>query len=666
MNELVLEINSVENKNLDSFLKLKPLNVLYNLKFYLDDLYYNQDIKKDKIIILKDEKYDILKENIIKRDSKFKDSVGSKIINKNNKVNLPIWMGSMNKIKPEEENKLSNWLKTNNHSKFVIEKKIDGVSCLLVNKNKKMKIFTRGDGYIGNDISKFLNKFDSIPQNIEKDIIIRGELVMYNDIFQRKFSKDYANSRNFVSGRINGKKAREGIKDITFIAYEIIDENEQFQNKPSEQIKYLKSLNFLTVDNILADKISTQNLTEIFLSYKNDNTYQIDGLIIQPDKKYIRNINNNPKYAFAYKMLLKNNLIKTEVENVIWNVSKWGQIKPKIKIKQIKIDGNVINFTTGFNAKYIYENNIGKGAIIYITRSGDVIPYIVKIEKEADKPDMPNIPYKWNETKVDIISIHFNKTSIIKLCLSFFNKLNIKYIGQKCLEKMFDVLITKKDMSNNKILIENKDINIPELYIVFLVKIISSDRETLLKVKGFKELTVKRILENIKNGLENVSLSLFLGASGIFGYGIAEKKIKNLLLNFPSIFSEYKNINNEKLLERIVKIDGFSVITAKNIIRNIKIASEFIETIKPYVKFTDKKLNNNSLLKNLKIVFSGFRDYKLEEKIWELGGEIMSDVTRNISLLIVIDKTKESNKLKKAKKFNIDIISKENFINKFL
>ena len=97
-------------------------------------------------------------------------------------------------------------------------------------------------------------------------------------------------------------------------------------------------------------------------------------------------------------MRLAVNLRETEVEKVVWNISKWGQIKPRIKIKQVKLGGTKIDYVTGFNAKYIDDNKIGPGAIIKITRSGDVIPHIVEVVKKADQAQMPDISYEWNNT----------------------------------------------------------------------------------------------------------------------------------------------------------------------------------------------------------------------------------------------------------------------------
>jgi DNA ligase (NAD+) len=666
MKELINNLNLYSEQEMDNYVNSEDLKRLHSLKLCCDNIYFNEDTKKSDTY-LNDNLYDILKTTITIRDKDYTPPIGVAVNIKENKVKLPIWLGSMNKLK--ETGKIEKWLKLNKSEEFEIHKKIDGVSCLLViKKSGCMKIYTRGNGKIGTDISYFLPYFKSIPKNIKEDITIRGELVMYDKIFNKKFSGEYANARNFVSGRVNGKIVRDGINDIKFIAYELIL-NKKLQLKPSKQLKYLHDLKFLTVGRITVNEISIKSLSKKLITFKNISKYQIDGLVIQPNKEYTRNSKGNPKYAFAFKMTLSNNLEKAEVVKVIWNVSKWGKLKPKLQIKPINLNGSTINFTTGFNAKYIYDNNIDKGTTFYLTKSGDVIPYIVEIIKSSYKPSIPDIPCKWNKSKVDLLSIHHDKICSIKLCSSFFSKLSIKHVGEKTLEKMFDFLMNDNTSEFSVEDDEDDEMNIPENYLLFLSKVISADKETLLKVPGFKELSVNRIMKNIKTGLKTVSLSLFLGASGVFGFGMAEKKIELLLEAFPTIFKEYKTMEKTEFYDKLINIKGFSDKSIKYISKNINIAGKFIEMMSQYTDFTDVKKSSiiDCPLKNMKIVFSGFRDTQFALMLKSKGAKQMSSVSSNTSVLIVLDKNKEGGgKVKEALKFKVEILEKKEFVLKYI
>ena len=104
----------------------------------------------------------------------------------------------------------------------------------------------------------------------------------------------------------------------------------------------------------------------------------------------------NPEHAFAFKMVISDQVAEAKVVDVEWNISKTGYLKPRVEIEPIRLGGVTIKHATGFNGNFIESNKIGIGAIIEIIRSGDVIPYIKSVITPAETAKMPNIPYKWN------------------------------------------------------------------------------------------------------------------------------------------------------------------------------------------------------------------------------------------------------------------------------
>jgi NAD-dependent DNA ligase len=635
--EKISIIKNYSDNKLKKYFETENLDVLHKMKLYLDNLYYNEG----KDTGLSDYQYDLLKDIIKYRDPNYVVPVGAKIREHDNRSKLPFWLGSMDKLKPEDKIEIANWITKNNAKEYIVEDKLDGISCLITIKNGNIKLYTRGDGIVGADISYLAPYFDSIPKNIGNiSLNIRGELIMPIDIFNKKYSKEYSNPRNMVAGRIGGKKIRDGIRDIKFIAYEIVDDG--MLDKPADQISKLKRLGFETVNYSLIKKIDILTLMEILVSRKNNNIFEIDGLIIQANKNYERNVDGNPKYAFAFKMRLSDNIKETKVIEVLWNISKWGQLKPRIEIEPVNLGGVKISYTTGFNGKYVYENNIGEGAIIKITRSGDVIPYIVEVVKQADNPDMPDIPWKWNDTKVDIITEDFGEMMCIKLIHSFFEKLGIKHLGEKTIQKMYENGLDT------------------------IIKIISADKERIESVDGIASKGAERIYEGIQKGLVNLQVPNVLGASGIFGFGMGTKRINRLFEEYPNILTEYKFISREILTEKILKIEGFSDKTTKNIVKNIEWADKFIYVFSNFANFAEKNIINDSM-KNIKVVFSGFRDKKLAEDVAARGGKVVSSISKNTTLLIVSNKNEQNtDKVKKAKELNIGILSKEEFLKKYI
>jgi len=636
MNKKLQIISKYNDEDLQKYFDREKLTDLHAMKLYLDNAYYN--VGEDTGI--KDYQYDMLKETLQRRDPDYVVPVGAKIREGENRVKLPFWLGSMDKFKPEDKSEIAKWLLKNKSSEYIVEDKLDGISCLVIIKKGKIKLYTRGDGVVGADISYLSQYFDTIPKNLDVDINVRGELIMPIETFNKKYADEYANPRNMVAGRVGAKKVRVGLKDIKFIAYEIVGDG--MMDKPSKQVEYMKSLGFTTVRYELIKNFNVDTLIEMFLRFKINNKFEIDGIIIQADKSYERNVDGNPEYAFAFKMRQEENIVEAKVVDVIWNISKWGQLKPRVEISPVQLGGVKITYTTGFNGKYIYDNSIGEGAIIKITRSGDVIPYIVEVVKKAKEPSMPDIPWRWNETNVDIIAEDFGETMCIKLMHSFFEKLGIKHLGEKSIEKMYnDGLDT-------------------------LLKLISASKQRIAQVEGFGDKGAERIYDNIRKGMKDLYIPTVLGASGIFGFGMGRKRINNLFDEYPTILEESKKISKKEMYNKIMKIEGFSEKTTESIVENINWANKFINALSKFATFKGKTIINDNM-KGLKVIFSGFRDAKLGDEVVSRGGKIVTSISKNTNILVVASKTgKETDKIKKAREFGVEILEKEEFINKYI
>lgn len=633
MESKIKVISKYNDAELERYFNKEELSFLHELKLFLDDRYYNTGEDTG----LSDYKYDVLKETLQKRDPNYKPPIGTKIRKGDNAIDLPYWLGSQNKIKPEDESELSRWLSKNKSEKYIIEDKLDGISCLLITNKGKINLYTRGDGKIGSDISYLSQYFQNIPKNIKDNIAVRGELIMNSKTFDLKYSKEFANPRNFVAGRIGSKTIRDGLNDIEFIAYELVSNG--ILVKPEDQLEYLQNLGFKVVNHTIVNEITKENLIENFLLSKQESNFEIDGIIVQSNVPYKRNISGNPSYAFAFKVRLDSNLIEAEVEEVEWNISKWGIIKPRIRIKPVNLNGVKITYATAFNAKYVFENNIGPGTIISLTRSGDVIPFIVEVIKSTIA-SMPDIEYKWNETKVDIYTDENKEIACIKLVSSFFASLKIKHVSEATVTKMYEYGLDT------------------------VLKIIQAQKSDFEKIEGFGKRLAERTYDNIHEGLKNVSLATLLGASGVFGMGLGVRKMELLLANIPNILTIYKDIPKEELFEMINEVEGFSDKTTTKIIESLPWAEKFIENLKPYITVKEKTRATDDL-KELKVVFTGFRDKDLEEKIKNRGGKTVTSISKNTTVLVVADKFSRSSKTLKATELNIPIYEKEEFMEIF-
>lgn len=633
MNSFLKKISKLDDDKILSEFKKKDITYLKEIKKYLDDKYHNSG----NLTELNDYQYDILSELISNLDISYIPSVGAKIRDGDNKVELEVHLASLDKIKADDTNALKNWINKNKTDEYIIENKLDGVSCLYIYKNGNVNLYTRGDGIIGSNITHLLKFIKNIPK-IKDNIKIRGELIIKKEIFQKKYSDKIANPRNMISGIVNAKTLKDGLDDIDFIAYEIISDDE-FQNNPSEQIKILKNLGFQTVSHqiINLENLNVENLTTTLIENKTLSEYEIDGIVIQSEQKYKRNISGNPKYAFAFKV---NSFVEAEVIEVLWNISKYKLLKPRIKIKPINLNGVNINYASGSNAKNIVENFIGKGSIVKITRSGDVIPFIFEVIKPAIEPDMPKIPYKWNENKVDIIVVDDeDNISEIKMISSFFSNMGIKNISDSTVEKIYN--------SGYKT----------------LKSIFDAKKEDFEKIDGFQKTLAQKIYDNIHNGLKNTKKEILLGSASILGEGIGKRKIKSLFDGFPDILDT--DIDKKDMIKKIINIEGFSDKTAEKIVYNIDNAKKFLKDIEKYVSY-EIDIVESTKLNGKNILFSGYRSKDLEKEIIKNGGNIVQTVNKNLSILIVKDLDSNSSKVENAKKFGVEIIDNDNFVKKYL
>lgn len=591
-----------------------------------ENTYYNNTNE----LILLDNEFDYIKEYVIQHypNSKYIKKIGTE--NKNiNKVKLPVWMGSMTNFK---DNKQIENFKKKYKENYIIMSKLDGISGLLYKKGNIIKLYTRGNGRTGRDISYLLEYLDIPNLNFYNDLIIRGELIIKLNDFDKIKNKS-ANERSLISGIVNSKKEninKETIKYLKFIGYELLHP----QCKIEEQLKILKSLKLEIVDNIKIEKINLELLQKYLEKFKKNSKYLIDGIIIRHNENYEYNKSGNPDYAFAFKMILKEQIKESIIKNIHWNISKFGKLFPQIEIKEINIGGENIKFISGKSGKFIFNNKLNKGSIIKVIRSCDVIPDIYEIIKSSTEPLMPNIKYNWNETKTDIfINDNNNEIKKIKLIIDFFKSIGTENLGEGIIKKLYN---------NNYNSID---------------KIINIKKEELLNIKGIKDKLAVKLLNNIKESLYKCNIIDIMNASNIFGSGYGKKRLEIIYYNIENVL----NISNKnELFNKIRNLKGFSDITAKQFVNNMDNFNLFLKNNNlEYKKEIIKK--KNKIEKN--IVLTGFRDKNLEKILLKFNIEINDIINNNTIYVIYKNENKNSKKILLAKEKNIKIIEKDEFIN---
>ena len=644
-----------KNFSLQNFVKEISNKKLEKILRDLSSVYYNTG---DSLV--SDEVFDFLKEHLEKIDpsNEFLNEVGAPIDSKE-KVKLPYPMGSLDKIKPETK-ELDKW-KIDYKGPYVVSDKLDGISAQLYITKDEVKLYTRGDGEYGQDISYLVeyliysNKIDKIKKNSKLPISIRGELIISKKNFDKVKDK-FKNARNAVAGFVNAKKVDKTLsKIVEFIGYTVINP----EMKTEDQMSYLKS--FEPLKKIVEykvytqDKLTNDNLSKYLEERRKSSEFEVDGIVVYDSSRSYQHSEGNPEHGFAFKSILSDQFAEALVVDVIWEASMDGYLKPKVQINPINLVGVTITFATAFHAKFVEENKLGPGAIIKIIRSGDVIPHILEVIKPSTsgKPKMPSTEYVWDKNHVNILIKNINKseyTDTIKAKKMdyFFSVLDVKNISLGILTK----------------LVENGYDNI--------IKILESDRHELSKIEGLGKKMIDKIFDNIDEVMSSVSLEKLMAGSHVFGTGIGERKIKQIIREIPNIL-EIKT--KKELKEEVLKLEGFSDITADKFVDNLDKFKIFYKQLKniydlDYIEeeLKEKEENedeNKDLFADQKIVFTGFRDKNLEDIIEIMGGKVSTSVSSKTTLIVYADNEQNSSKLEKAKKLGIKTISKSEFLKKY-
>lgn len=603
----------------------------------LSILYYNTTNSpiSDKIF---DELKDILEEE--DPTNSFLDEIGAPITR--NKVKLPYPMGSLDKFKPTKENEFNRWIKTY-HGPYELSDKLDGISALLHKTDDTIKLYSRGDGIIGQDISHLLKYIKIDTSLMPNTTAIRGELIMSKINFQ-KIEDKMKNARNAVAGIVNSKIIDTKMaKMVEFITYNIV--YPRFLQE--EQYKYLKEWGFDVVNHKEEQEITIDNLIDYFSKRRSKSQYEIDGIVVMDNNMVYDVVEGNPKYGFAFKSIMKDQYTIATVVDVEWSISRHNYIKPRIKIEPINLVGVTITYATAHNAKFIYDNKIGIGSKIKIIRSGDVIPKIMEVISPAmdGKPKMPDIPYKWTDTDVDIIVKNETDASKIisttKQLVNTMKTLDVKYIDEKLMKKLVD-----------------------SGYNTF-VKILKADRDDITEILG-KKMTDK-IYDSIEGALKNTQLHILMAASNYFGRGMGVRKLHIVTKKYPNIMID--KWNNTKLFDKINSLDGFQEKTTQKFVFGLTKFKKFFDRVNEYIDIEylrepDEEVGDT--FTGQKIVLTGFRSGEIIEFIEKNSGEVSSSVSKNTTLVICADKADNSSKLLKAKELNIPIITKSKFIEKYI
>ena len=382
----------------------KRIEELINLINYHNEKYYNQDSPE-----IEDFEYDNLMKELIKleeenpelkRNDSPSNRVGGKPLDKFEQVVHKIPMLSLSNAYSWEDLKdFDSRVReaVGSDVEYVVEFKIDGLS---VGLNYNNGIFesgaTRGNGIVGENITKNLMTIKNIPLNIDEkgELTVRGEVYIskkdfeeINKIQEEQDQPLYANPRNLAAGslrQLDSKLTAKRPLDIFIFNLEDIN-SKQFKTH-SESLEYLKQLGFHVSPEFKVFKTMDEIIEYIkyWTEHREDLGFGIDGMVIKVNnlaqREQMGYTAKSPRWAIAYKFPAERK--ETKLLDIVVEVGRTGTITPTAVLEPIRLAGTTVSRATLHNEDYINEKDIKINDTVLVQKAGDIIPQVVEVIKE--------------------------------------------------------------------------------------------------------------------------------------------------------------------------------------------------------------------------------------------------------------------------------------------
>lgn len=553
---------------------------------------------------------------------------------------------------------------------YTCELKYDGASINLSYKNHKLvTAVTRGDGFIGDNVTANIKTIKSIPLEISKDFLgdfeIRGEIILpfigFNKMNEERLKngeEPYRNPRNTASGSLKLQDSSEVAKrPLDCLLYHVV----------TEDINYETHYNILENARNAGFKVPNEiqkceSIEEVFEyinlwdSKRYELPYETDGIVVKVNSLHYQNeigyTSKVPKWAIAYKF--KAEQVSTKLNSITYQVGRTGAITPVANLEPVVLAGTTVKRASVHNADQIELLDLRINDTVFVEKGGEIIPKIVGVDLEKRPTDSQVLEYATHcpdccselvrnegDAKHYCPNEFGCKTQIISKIQHFISRkaMNIDGIGAETVELLFD---------NNLVA------NYASLYDLTVEQIIPLER------------MAEKSAKNIILGLEaskKVPFEKVLFAIGIrfVGETVAKKLVKHYKTIDNLMSADLEALKNvDEIGERIAEsiIDFFGDLSNIMLIDKLKQVGLQFEIIENDTSVSDK-------LNGLKFVVSGvfekFSRNELKKAIEENGGKNSGSLSSKTDYLIAGDKMGPAKKTK-AETLEIKIISEDEFL----
>ncbi|MGN0656212.1 MAG: NAD-dependent DNA ligase LigA [Ruminiclostridium sp.] len=585
--------------------------------------------------------------------------VGGMALSTFEKVTHTVQMGSLQDVFSEEELfAFDRRVREEVSPRYTVEPKIDGLSVSLeYREGVFVRGSTRGDGFIGEDITANLRTIRSIPlklNNAPEFLEVRGEVYMPRKSFAKLVSEQEErgeqpakNPRNAAAGSLRQKDSSITAKrNLDIFIFNIQQIEGKTLTGHHESIEYLKALGFKTVDDRVFDNIeaAVQRIREIGTE-KLDYSYDTDGAVIKVDDFTQRDILGStakvPKWAVAFKYPPEEK--ETTLREIEVNVGRTGALTPVAIFDPIILAGTTVSRASLHNQDIISQLDVRVGDKIVVRKAGEIIPEVVRVAEHAENSQPYFLPENCpvcghkaekNEGEAAVRCVNPNCPAQLLRSIEHFasrDAMNIDGLGESIVK-----LLSEQGLIKNS----------ADLYCL---------REAdLLMLPGFKEKSAGNLIAAIEKSKEN-QLDRLIFALGIKGIG---RRSAELLCRK---FGDMNSIMSASA-EDISAIDSFGSVLAENIVSAFQDETmiALIERFKEYgLKMTYDKAAAGDKFAGLTFVLTGtlpnLKREQAKEMIESLGGKCAGSVSKKTSYVVAGEAA--GSKLTKAEELGVKIIS---------
>lgn len=646
---------------------------IIKLREIIDDYRYNYHVL-DKSI-MSEEAADSLKHELEKLESQYPElitpdsptqRVAGKPSDRFKKVTHESRMLSLNDVFDQEE--IAKWseritkLLDGEDIEYFADLKMDGLACSLVYQDGKLVVgATRGDGFVGEDVTANIKTIQSIPLNLRVNIPgrleVRGEIVMYKKDFdelnarlEKAGEKTYANPRNLSAGTIRQLDPRiVASRNLYFHAFSIISENSDAKTW-QENYDFIAKLGFRLGGNhkVLKNIGDLWDFAQSWREKRLDLDYFTDGMVVKVNSldqfERLGVVGKAPRGAVAIKFPAEQGT--SIIRDVVISIGRTGAATPVAVFDPVTIAGTSVKHASLHNADEIERKDIRIGDTVIVYKAGDIIPQVESVIEKLRPKNSKKFDFV-SELKRQYSDLEFERHDgdavwrvkgltgplILKRGLEHFaskGALNIEGLGEK----------------NVEVLVDNKLVSsIADIY--------KLTKEDILSLDRFAELSADNLIKAISDS-KNSPLPKF-----IFGLGIRHVGAQTAI----DLAENFKSLDNlsEATLEELLNIEGIGDVVAESIVAwftdedNIELLKTFVDLgVEP--QFAELK---NAPLSGQSFVITGTlesmgRD-EAGDKIRALGGTFQSSVGKGTTYL-VMGKNAGSSKAEKARKLGTKVI----------